>query len=237
MKPVIFLDMDGVLVDFISGACRLHSRDPEEVIANWPRNVWDICQVLDIPENEFWFSIDRSGEGFWMSLEQTSWAGKLVHLVKELSSEWYVVTAPSRSPSCSSGKVKWLQSFFGPTFHRFIFTRHKHLLANPNTILIDDNPENIDHFVEAGGQGILFPACHNSLYALAADPIPHIQSHLGELYGKDRDREAEQNAAKGLEPCNFDEAVENVIKQGEKESREQLEVMAKLLKSSTIFCG
>ena len=54
---------------------------------------------------------------------------------------------------------------------------------------------------------------------------------------ENRDREAEQNAAKGLEPCNFDEAVENVIKQGEKESREQLEVMAKLLKSSTIFCG
>ena len=43
-----------------------------------------------------------------------------------------------------------------------------------------------------------------------------------------------QDMAKGLEPCNFDKAVENLIEQGKKESQEHLDTMSELLKSISI---
>ncbi len=181
MKPTIFLDMDEVLTDFIGSACQIHSRDPEEVKTNWPPELWDICQVLGIPENEFWFLINYSGESFWMNLQKTPWFHSLINLVESVAEEWYIVTSPTMNPGCYSGKVKRIQRAFGHEFDRLIITRHKRLLAKPNIVLIDDRVSNVQHFVSSGGQGILFPACHNVLHAVSDNPIPHVQSRLEEL--------------------------------------------------------
>lgn len=96
---------------------------------------------------------------------------------ESFSDDWYVVSAPSRSAESYSGKARWLKAFFGNRFDRFALTAHKHLLANPNTILIDDREQNVTRFLAAGGVGIMFPCRYNS-YHEVTDPVSHIQSVL-----------------------------------------------------------
>jgi hypothetical protein len=62
------------------------------------------------------------------------------------------------------GKVHWLQQFFDPRFRRYMLGSHKHLMAKPGVVLIDDSDAKCEKFIEAGGGAILFPQPWNSNY-------------------------------------------------------------------------
>ena len=69
MFPVCFLDLDGVLVDFVGGAIAVHkgTLDPEDI--DW--GFWrQLCQT----EEQFWKPM---GKRFWSNLKWTS-GGKLL---------------------------------------------------------------------------------------------------------------------------------------------------------------
>lgn len=75
----------------------------------------------------------------------------------------FIVTSPTLCPHSASGKMQWIQRDLPPVLHRnFAITSQKHLLANANTLLLDDNEENVKRFNAHGGHGVLMPRPWNS---------------------------------------------------------------------------
>lgn len=177
----ILLDMDEVLVDFVSAAIALHGQDRETVYARWKPGKWSMTEPLQLTPDQFWEPIHRAGADFWVNLEPKPWIEELIKIVEQYTRNWHVVTSPSRCPTCYDGKVRWLKNYFGPGFDRFAITPHKHLFAKPNTILIDDRGENCRKFEAYGGDAIIFPAIQNCLHWRRDNPLEFVSGQLAAI--------------------------------------------------------
>lgn len=160
---IIYLDIDGVCTNFIKSSIEANNLDYNTTVDTWKRDfpgVFSAFKVFNIDNSTFWKNIEKSGEDFWSLMEPYSW---FLELYNELSKRGkvYFLTSPSHSPDSLSGKVKWLQKQFNKNFRDYIITPNKELLANNNSVLIDDYPENIKKFNNSGGKGILFPQFWN----------------------------------------------------------------------------
>lgn len=176
-KLRILVDLDDVIADFTGAACRLHGWDRKEIDEK-RRGRWNLAELQGIELHEFWKPITYEGESFWIGLQSLPWAEELLALVENTTSDWHIITAPSRCPTSHGGKVKWMKRYFGKTFDRFAITPHKEIFAQPHVLLIDDREENIANFESAGGLGITFPTAGNSQYQLAANPMSRIEEQL-----------------------------------------------------------
>lgn len=184
----ILLDADEVIFDFVAGSARSHGIEPDALNSHRTPGVWDISGPLGelaigrpfTPE-EFWAPINYGREEFWENLDLLPWFKELVEFVEEHSSEWHIVSAPSKCPTSYNGKVRAFKKVFGNDFDRFILTPHKSLFAKSNTILIDDRDENVEKFIQAGGQGIVFPTIGNSRHAHRDFPISRLEISLVRL--------------------------------------------------------
>ncbi|MCA9072771.1 MAG: hypothetical protein KDA84_27800 [Planctomycetaceae bacterium] len=179
----IFLDMDGVLVDFSSAALRLHGVEDIE----WPRGEWDFPKVLGISRGEFWSKIDSQGSEFWANLEPYPWYRELLDLVAE-AAPFSILTSPSLSPSCPKGKLVWLSKHMprrnGRVFRDFLIGPAKHLLAKDSRVLIDDSDTNAENFRAAGGEVILFPRLWNRQHHHAESPLDYVRRALEKLHSE-----------------------------------------------------
>lgn len=180
---MILMDMDGVMVDFVGGAARLFDRDVEELMESWPAGQFDICPVLGVSATQFWSRIDRAGEEWWAYLEDYPWTRDLIEMMSVHDGGFVISTSPSRSCHSSSGKVRWLQSRFGGSFRGYMLGEHKHLMAKPGAILVDDNEVSVLKFREHGGEAVLFPQPWNSL-GRVVDPLGYLAGELDRLTGK-----------------------------------------------------
>jgi 5'(3')-deoxyribonucleotidase len=154
----IFLDMDGVIADFIGGLGDIFPARRSGL----PPSDWNVHEVLGLSELEMWEAVLERGDGFWANLSPYSWMWRLVDRVSSLSDEWYIATTPQNTGACVAGKLQWLMSNFGEDFGDYFLGRHKFVLANPKSVLIDDSDYNVEYFREAGGRAILFPQPWNS---------------------------------------------------------------------------
>lgn len=185
----LFLDMDEVLADFIGGACRVWGTTEAEVLPHWTRGVWNIIPPLsralklpELTEAEFWAPIVERGEDFWRSLPMLPWARELVDLVHKLSGgDWYVLTSPGPHPSALTGKARWLRGRLGIQHEQMIPTPHKHLLAAPGRILVDDREDNCRDWYGHLGKAVVFPRWHNYYADYRANPLPIVEAQLREL--------------------------------------------------------
>lgn len=152
--------MDGVLSDFFGNALDVHGSNG----VGYPKGEYQIEKYLGISTNDFWRGIDAAGEEFWRQMDVCDGALGLLNVIDEKSHKPIVLTSPSMQPSCVSGKLKWLHRVFGMKFRDYIFcpAQHKHLLATPTSLLIDDRESNCDEFNAAGGQSILWPHLGNT---------------------------------------------------------------------------
>jgi 5'(3')-deoxyribonucleotidase len=146
---MIFLDLDGPMVDFHGGVFKLFGENPSDHngLAH---------EVLGVPKGEVWKRVYKAGEKFWVNLEPTPWARELYNELGR-ADEVVICTSPSHIPAGSSGKVKWMKKFFNGNFRDYILTSRKECLAKPGDILVDDMEKNTDLFTEKGGNGLLFP--------------------------------------------------------------------------------
>lgn len=178
--PTILLDVDEVLVDFIGGACRAIGIPRESFVAA----VYGTCKrdmpsTLGMSPDAFWEPIEALGPSFWHRLEWLPWAGKLLGIVSDYP--WYLITTPTQDPSCQLGKMMWIANQFGLGFDRYFITHHKHMFADPNTILIDDSEDNVKEFRKQGGKAILFPSIVNIGYKLSGVPTMYVEDQLNAL--------------------------------------------------------
>lgn len=162
---IIFLDVDGVLANFVAGACAAHERSESETLAGWPRGTYDIVDVWGMTQEEFWSPIDAAGEDFWAELPLLPHAHDLVDGLSRLG-RVVLLTSPSKHPGSHSGKCMWIQKHFGREHREYLIGPAKSSCAHRDAVLVDDYDRNVDDFVKHGGWGILFPRIWNRRHAI-----------------------------------------------------------------------
>ena len=170
-KPIVYLDMDGVLADFFGGVEKLYG------VSHWKELTSD--KTKDLKKEV----INRiTGTDFFATLPKFSTADQLIDMVKEFTGgKFSINTSPLRGDNENSGKYKkvWVSNNI-PQPDTMIITGRKETYARdkasgtPN-ILIDDRPINIEKWQAAGGHGILYQANR--------DPLTKVKKGLEE-YGK-----------------------------------------------------
>ena len=117
MKKILYVDMDGVLVDFQSGLNRL----PQELVQRHDSKdeIPGIFKLMDpMPD-----AIESFTE------------------LAELFDTYILSTAPWENPSAWTDKLDWVKHHLGsPAHKRLILSHHKNL--NTGHFLIDDRIEN-----------------------------------------------------------------------------------------------
>ena len=161
----IYLDMDGVIADFFGGIEELHDVD------HW-KNIGDKNTIVNsIKYTDFFYYINKFPT-----------TNKLVEFVKNKSKgDWGICSTPLEGDFNNSSywKRRWLEKHdLMPEVEKCIFTDYKHKFAwSPLTyvpnILIDDKPENIKKWIDAGGIGIRYQANQDDLEEYLFKKIEH----------------------------------------------------------------
>lgn len=160
MKPVCYLDLDGVITNFHVAALALHqSKLEEKDLINW-----DLPGLVGMSPDSFYKDM---GYDFWANLP---WVEEGKELLKRLTgifgSNLILLSSPVLTSGCAEGKRDWVSKNL-PTFQNRLFLGSaKHLLAASSKILVDDSDLNCTAFHEAGGFTVLVPAPWNRLRAL-----------------------------------------------------------------------
>lgn len=164
----IFIDLDGVIVNWSGGLCKLVGADPsdpkirellkqEPFIQGGPFGTTQ--DVYDI--------VNNAGFWFWYELDLLPWAKNLVSLCKEYG-DIYFLTSPSTFIDAPSAKMAYIKSYLND--EKFIITQHKYTCANASSILIDDLQLNIDLWEQNNGITFHWP---NQWAILEVDPQGH----------------------------------------------------------------
>lgn len=155
-----FLDMDGVIADFVGAVHEAHGR-PYCYADHSVRGRFDIEPIWGISVDEFWKTDTLE---FWDSIKPTPEAFEIVSMLEKSFGvdNIAILTSPSNGPGCVPGKRSWMRRHFPQFYKQMIFTSAKKFLSGPSRILIDDRDKNIESFHEEGGETILIPRHWNS---------------------------------------------------------------------------
>lgn len=151
----VYLDMDGVIADFFGGIAKRFGVD------HWKSIKDRDTAFVELRNTDFFGKLKT-----FRDENQADLSAHIVRSVQMFSDgDWGICSSPLRGDDFNSAYWKrvWLQDngFVPPNLEDMIFTGNKHKYAvNPLTrkpnILIDDKPENIRRWEQAGGIGIRF---------------------------------------------------------------------------------
>ena len=185
-----FIDMDGVLADFVGGACRVHHRpNPYTSGQSGALGQFDIEKIWGISARDFWEPVVADSD-FWFNLKETPEAQGIVDVALQTFGRDHccILTAPNMDdPHCVPGKNWWIAKHF-PVFKKdaakgyhtgnILFGSAKQFLAGPDRVLIDDRDRNIDEFRQWSGIGIRVPRLWNSEYASAGHALDIVKERI-----------------------------------------------------------
>ena len=118
MKPILYIDMDGVLVNFQTGIDRL----PDSVKTQYEGNLDHVPGIFSL--------MDPMHEAI-----------ESYHILSEKFDTYILSTSPWENTTAASDKFAWVRKHLGIVAHkRLILSHHKHL--NNGHYLIDDRPNN-----------------------------------------------------------------------------------------------
>jgi len=141
MDYKIFLDMDGVLVNFDKQFKELTGEDPRTFETKYGTE-------------GFWEAIEKAGVGFWRGMEWMDGGEALYNRASQ--HDHALLSSPSRSETSKIGKRLWRRDKTPDTKLILARSYNKRKYAAPNHILIDDRADNIQQWKDAGGIGILY---------------------------------------------------------------------------------
>jgi len=161
-----FIDMDGVLVDFVSAACKAHNRpNPYDDKVNY--GVFEMDKIWGMIQQEFWEPLNDPG--FWELMDKLPDADNIIEWACRAFSTQRVaiLTAPSLGLRCVNEKRNWVRRNYPQLVDQIIFTGAKQFLAHNTALLIDDRDKNVDDFQCAGGVALLYPRLWNRGWRVA----------------------------------------------------------------------
>ena len=158
-KPIVYIDMDGVLADFFGGVEKLYG------VEHWKQLSSD--KTKDLKQEV----INRiTGTDFFATLPEFPTANQLITMVKKFTGGTFsILTSPLRGDHEVSSKYKklWIEQHIEKPAQTIITGRKeshaKDKASGTPNILIDDRPVNIERWQNAGGYGILYQANRDSL--------------------------------------------------------------------------
>lgn len=179
-NPVCFLDMDGVLADFVGGACALMG--VESPYARVPGRA-GLCELLRMHKPTFYGLLQ---EGFWAHIKPTSECFDIVAAVEAAfgAERVCILTKPIDTRGCMEGKRAWLRKHLPEYAGRFLMGKPKYFVAHPDAVLVDDDENNCDEFEAAGGHAILVPRLWNREFALAGEALAVVRDELAYFRSK-----------------------------------------------------
>ena len=145
----IYCDMDGVLTNFNKAYFDLTGVDITGQHFN---------------DKNFWDPINDAGYDFWVNMEWMPDGNDLWKVISKYSP--ILLSAPSRNNDSRVGKFDWVQRELPGVELILRSASRKREFAAPNHILIDDRPDNIQGWIEDGGEGILHVSAVETLKIL-----------------------------------------------------------------------
>lgn len=151
---VVFFDMDGVLCDFVTGACDAHGKYLPAAEARWDF----MAQIGFTGGGDMAFWEPLSNQKFWANLAPLlDGIALLKWAIQAFGQEKIGILSSGLCPGSCDGKREWLSKHLPEFTKRAVFCTVKELCAAPCKILIDDNDANAEKFAAAGGKSILVP--------------------------------------------------------------------------------
>lgn len=159
-----FIDMDGVVADFVGGVAKAHHR-PYPYTFGDPTSmgVFDIEKFWHMSPDQFWEPI-RANPNFWYTLDETPEGRGIVEAAVSAFGQdnCCFLTAPDfKDPHGVVGKHYWIEKHYPKFKEDTIFGTAKQFLAGPGRCLVDDRDKNIKEFKAFGGIGIRVPRLWN----------------------------------------------------------------------------
>lgn len=179
-----FLDLDGVLVDFVPAAFAACGASNRYISDPSTRGEYNMEKILGITSSRFWENVN-SFPSFWEDLAPTNEASEIVALCEEKfgRDNIHILTAPSPASECFTGKRRWVRDHF-PQYHKkiiFAAAPLKYLLSGERRVLIDDRDSNITQWRDAGGSGVLCPRFWNSAHPSHSRVLEVLREELEKL--------------------------------------------------------
>lgn len=117
-RPILYIDLDGTLVDFNNGWRKLSEETRKEYEGH----------LYDAPH-------------YFAGLEPMASAVKAFRILSQRYDTYILSSAPFSNPTAWSDKLLWVEKWLGvPAYRRLILSHHKNL--NYGDYLIDDRPVN-----------------------------------------------------------------------------------------------
>ena len=147
----LFVDMDGVLVDFEKGYQELTGTSTKQYAKG---------------DTSFWQPISDAGASFWANLPWMPDGEELWRYIKKYRPN--ILSAPSWDPSSKVGKEAWVKMHLKSDYNKlYLYSRaNKQLFSEPNRILIDDMKQTIDEWNAKGGIGIFHTSAEDTIKQL-----------------------------------------------------------------------
>lgn len=151
----ICLDLDGVLVNWSGGLCKLLEIDPyckearqilekDAFIEGWKFGTTE--QIED--------KVIKAGYAFWEELELLPWARDVLTIVEQFGPV-YFLTSPGPFHAGAHAKIDYILKHFKT--RNYILTQHKYLCSKETHFLIDDMEFNIKQWANEGGPSFHWP--------------------------------------------------------------------------------
>lgn len=156
-----FVDLDGVLVDFLGGACQAHGRtSPYGQVGS--AGVWDVSRLWGITDEQFWAPL--ASREFWSGLSWTADGPEILGILESVfgASNMVLLTAPGLTAESAAGKVDWIQRHLPTYQNRYLIGTAKHFCARAGCVLIDDRDSNLQSWQAAGGLAVQVPRPWNT---------------------------------------------------------------------------
>lgn len=203
MIEEIYLDMDGVLVDFVGGVIREFGvfTDMRERVFEWDQipSVITAATGTLVTDAEMWGRLEDRGEAFWRNLEWLPWGQELYKMCCD-AGPVVLMTTPSEDPYSAAGKLAWIQEQLPAEQHRrYSLSPCKPSLRHSAALLIDDGEHNVDGFraprfvhsggsnmhALAGGRAVLVPAPWNSFgrWPTNEEVLSPVRAALAKVFG------------------------------------------------------
>lgn len=141
--------MDGVLTDFSDAYFKLTGVD---------------LTGKHLNDEKFWNPINNAGYDFWVNMEWMPDGKELWGVIGKHNPT--ILSAPSRSNDSRVGKFDWLKRELPGVPLILRSAKRKREFAASNHILIDDREDNIQGWIDDGGEGILHTSAKNTIKIL-----------------------------------------------------------------------
>lgn len=159
-KGKIYVDMDGVIADFVAGVTKLLDDPYDEKLyktdSKYRSKMWKAVTKFS-----------KEGGKLWLDLPMMADAKKLWSYVEKYNPE--ILSATGRPDyEAETQKRAWIKKHIGANVKVNLVrqSKQKAEYAQSGDVLIDDQPKSIDPWKAAGGKGILHTSADQTIAEL-----------------------------------------------------------------------